>query len=219
MITYHFKNKEEFYDRMRNGTVQDSIMSYLKKSEEIELPVTEDTLLYNFEAEFEVELENGKRCISDEDIVNPKDNLASLFHDVIIATWNRYQNKESKEELGQITGQKATILHHDADILIWRPFGTWEHRLEYIFVDHKLLICHNEDVVSFTFPWKPKWNDDWTKLTKYDLANYLTEKSIEDRYYDYLQEQEKRLNPIIAWFLEGLQTACKQNTSPYDAVK
>ena len=81
MLTFHFKNKEEFYERIADGSLQKSMMEYLDRSADMELPVEEDTLLYNFEAEFEIELENGKRYVSDEDVATEQGEIGKLLHD------------------------------------------------------------------------------------------------------------------------------------------
>ncbi len=78
MKMFHFKNKEEFYNRIRNGSLQDSILDYLKRFDDMDLSIEEDTLLYNFEAEFEIELENGKRYVSDEEVAYRHGEIGKL---------------------------------------------------------------------------------------------------------------------------------------------
>lgn len=98
MRVFLFINKDDVCTRIMNGSLQESIMDYLKKSEEMELPVSEDTLLYSFEAEFEVEIAEGDSYISDEEIAHKKGEIASKLHDVILLVWERYQ-KELRERL------------------------------------------------------------------------------------------------------------------------
>ena len=47
MMTFHFKNKDEFYERIADGSLQKSMMEYFNKFADMELPVEEDTLLYH----------------------------------------------------------------------------------------------------------------------------------------------------------------------------
>ena len=68
MLTVHFKNKEEFYEQIADGSLQKIMMEYFNRSADMGLPIEEDTLFYNFEVEFECVLENGKRCITDEKV-------------------------------------------------------------------------------------------------------------------------------------------------------
>ena len=59
MLTVHFKNKEEFYEQIADGSLQKIMMEYFNRSADMGLPIEEDTLFYNFEVEFECVLENG----------------------------------------------------------------------------------------------------------------------------------------------------------------
>ena len=91
MLTVHFKNKEEFYEQIADGSLQKIMMEYFNRSADMGLPIEEDTLFYNFEVEFECVLENGKRCITDEKVAHRHGEIAGRLHDMIRSVWRRYQ--------------------------------------------------------------------------------------------------------------------------------
>ena len=99
MLTVHFKNKEEFYEQIADGSLQKIMMEYFNRSADMGLPVEEDTLFYNFEAEFECVLENGKRCITDEEVAHRHGEIGKLLHDTIVLAWKDFQKKEIEESL------------------------------------------------------------------------------------------------------------------------
>lgn len=169
MMFYHFKDKKEFYERIANGSLQESMMKYFqRRAADMDFPIEEDTLLYNFEAEFEVELENGKRCITDDDVAHKQGELAAIFHDVIVAVWNEYQDRKSSQ-----INYDITIIHQDTEILTWKPIESI--KIEYIFVDYLLFIRSDFGNTLFTFAWKPGWNIDWTKITESYFAEHITD--------------------------------------------
>ena len=63
MLTVHFKNKEEFYEQIADGSLQKIMMEYFNRSADMGLPIEEDTLFYNFEVEFECCLLYTSRCV------------------------------------------------------------------------------------------------------------------------------------------------------------
>ncbi|MCR0222473.1 hypothetical protein MKA57_04515 [[Clostridium] innocuum] len=44
MLTVHFKNKEEFYEQIADGSLQKIMMEYFNRSADMGLPIEEDTL-------------------------------------------------------------------------------------------------------------------------------------------------------------------------------
>ena len=132
MLMFHFKNKEEFYERIADGSLQKSMMEYLDRSADMELPVEEDTLLYNFEAEFEIELENGKRYVSDEDVATEQGEIGKLLHDMIVLAWKDFQKKEIEESLE--SSFEADFIRQEATTFTLRHVGEEDETLEYVFL-------------------------------------------------------------------------------------
>lgn len=118
MMTFHFKDKREFYERIANGSLQESMMKYFHRAADMDLPIEADTLLYNFEAEFEEELENGKRCVTDEDVATKQGEIGKLLYDVIMSVFGgKYEmNLKHQKEIETITERKLSLKLSDADI-------------------------------------------------------------------------------------------------------
>lgn len=169
MMTFHFKNKDEFYERIADGSLQKSMMEYFNKFADMELPVEEDTLLYNFEAEFESVLENGKRCITDEEVAHRHGEIAGRLHDVIRSVWRRYQKSVP------ISGKDFTLTELGTDMwrLIWKDPECLGKKAEYLFWRNQIFVCSALGNVVFTFPKMPSWKDDWTKVKPSRFADAL----------------------------------------------
>ena len=110
MLTFHFKNKEEFYEQTADGSLQKIMMEYFNRSADMGLPVEEDTLLYNFEVEFECVSENGKRCITDEEVAHLHGEIAIRLYNVIRSVWRRYQKSVP------ISGKDFTLTELSTDM-------------------------------------------------------------------------------------------------------
>lgn len=267
MLTFHFKNKEEFYERIADGSLQKSMMEYLDRSADMELPVEEDTLFYNFEAEFECVLENGKRCITDEEVAHRHGEIAVRLYHVIRSVWRRYQKSVP------ISGKDFTLTELSTDLwrLIWID-TEFQMKTEYLFWRNQIFVCSTLGNVVFTFPQRLSWKDDWTKMKPSQFADALSTGDFKshlwlgsvayddiieryrkadkegpislieyERYLQYAQEsscheefllrieldedlpyrhdQEERwlrtecgmrLNPIVAFYLHGLQVFYKR---------
>ena len=169
MMTFHFKNKEEFYERIADGSLQKSMMEYLERWADMELPIEEDTLIYNFEAEFECVLENGKRCITDEEVAHRRGEIAVRFHDVIRSVWRRYQKSIP------ISGKDFTLTELSTDMwrLIWID-TEFQMKTEYLFWRNQIFVCSASGNAVFTFPQRLSWKDDWTKMKPSQFADALS---------------------------------------------
>ena len=169
MMTFHFKSKEEFYERIADGSLQKSMMEYLDRSADMELPVEEDTLFYNFEAEFECVLENGKRCITDEEVAHRHGEIAVRLYHVIRSVWRRYQKSVP------ISGKDFTLTELSTDMwrLIWID-TEFQMKTEYLFWRNQIFVCSTLGNVVFTFPQRLSWKDDWTKMKPSQFADALS---------------------------------------------
>lgn len=176
MLVFHFQNKEEFYNRIRNGSLQNSILDYLKRSDDMDLSIEEDTLLYNFEAEFEIELENGERYVSDEDVATEQGEIGKLLHDMIVLAWKDFQKKEIEESLE--SSFEADFIRQEATTFTLRHFGEEDETLEYVFLKHRLFIFNDDFCTVFSLPQSMRSKDDWTNMTEAEFAGYLTDSPI-----------------------------------------
>lgn len=183
MKMFHFKNKEEFYNRIRNGSLQDSILDYLKRFDDMDLSIEEDTLLYNFEAEFEIELENGKRYVSDEEVAYRHGEIGKLLHDVIILAWKDFQKKEIEESLE--SSFEADFIRQEATTFTLRHVGEEDETLEYVFLKHWLFIFNDDFCTVFSLPQSMRSKDDWTNMTEAEFAGYLTDSPIKGTLWNH----------------------------------
>lgn len=170
MLTVHFKNKEEFYEQIADGSLQKIMMEYFNRSADMGLPVEEDTLFYNFEAEFECVLENGKRCITDEEVAHRHGEIAGRLHDVIRSVWRRYQKSVP------ISGKDFTLTELSTDMwrLVWIDSEIPKKKAEYLFWRHQIFVCSALGNAVFTFPQGVSWKDVWTKMETSQFADALS---------------------------------------------
>ena len=163
MMTFHFKNKEEFYERIADGSLQKSMMEYLDRWADMELPIEENTLLYNFEAEFECVLENGRRCITDEEVAHRHGEIGKLLHDTIVLAWKDFQKKEIEESLE--SSFEADFIRQEATTFTLSHVGEEDETLEYVFLKHRLFIFNDDFCTVFSLPQSMRSKDDWTNMT------------------------------------------------------
>ena len=183
MLTFHFKNKEEFYERIADGSLQKSMMEYLDRSADMELPVEEDTLLYNFEAEFEIELENGKRYVSDEDVATEQGEIGKLLHDMIVLAWKDFQKKEIEES--SESSFEADFIRQEATTFTLRHVGEEDETLEYVFLKHRLFVFSDGFCTVFTLPHALRSGDDWINMTEAEFAGCLTNSPIKGTLWNH----------------------------------
>lgn len=183
MLTYHFKDTEEFLERITDGSLQDSILNYLQRSADMELPIEEDTLLYNFEAEFETVLENGKRCVTDEEVANEQGMIGKLLHDMIILAWKDFQKKEIEESLG--SSFEADFIRQEATSFTLHHVGEEDETLEYIFLKQRLFIFSDGFCTVFTLPRDMRNSDDWSSMTEAEFTGYLTDSPIRSMLWSH----------------------------------
>ena len=176
MMTFHFKNKEEFYERIADGSLQKSMMEYLDRWADMERPIEEDTLLYNFEAEFECVLENGRRCITDEEVAHRHGEIGKLLHDTIVLAWKDFQKKEIEESLE--SSFEADFIRQEATTFTLSHVGEEDETLEYVFLKHRLFIFNDDFCTVFSLPQSMRSKDDWTNMTEAEFAGYLTDSPI-----------------------------------------
>lgn len=183
MLTYHFKDTEEFLERIADGSLQKSMMEYLDRWADMELPIEEDTLLYNFEAEFETVLENGKRCVTDEEVANEQGMIGKLLHDMVILAWKDFQKKEIEESLG--SSFEADFIRQEATSFTLRHVGEEDETLEYVFLKHRLFIFSDGFCTVFTLPRDMRNSDDWSSMTEAEFAGYLTDSPIRSMLWSH----------------------------------
>ena len=174
MLTFHFKNKEEFYEQIADGSLQKIMMEYFNRSADMGLPVEEDTLFYNFEVEFECVLENGERCITDEEVAHLHGEIAVRLYNVIRSVWRRYQKGVSISE----KDFTLTELRNDIWRFIWIDPETQTKKTEYIFLNQRLFVFSDGFCTVFSFPQSISSKDDWSNMTEAEFAGYLTDSSI-----------------------------------------
>lgn len=88
MLTFVKTNSEDFEKAIFNGEIQEDILEYLKKAEELyEIPYfSKEDVLGEFEIEFEYQ-----DFISCDEIKAGKSGIAKKMHDLILAVYERYE--------------------------------------------------------------------------------------------------------------------------------
>jgi len=142
----------------------------------MELPIEENTLLYNFEAEFECVLENGRRCITDEEVAHRHGEIGKLLHDTIVLAWKDFQKKEIEESLE--SSFEADFIRQEATTFTLSHVGEEDETLEYVFLKHRLFIFNDDFCTVFSLPQSMRSKDDWTNMTEAEFAGYLTDSPI-----------------------------------------